>query len=83
VVSITVLISEPGINQPKDTTSVCENPARIARVTKSDRKAPSTVVAPMLAYGRQVSASQEVSAAWYLTIILALLPDRLSFSQPF
>ena len=25
VVSITVLISEPGINQPKDAASVCEN----------------------------------------------------------
>ena len=49
-------------HQPKDTASVCENPARIARVTKSDRKAQSIVVAPMLAYGRQVSASQEASA---------------------
>jgi hypothetical protein len=68
VVGITVLISEPGINQPKDAASICENPARIARVTKSDRKAQSIVVAPMLACGCQVSASQEASAV--------LVPDH-------
>jgi hypothetical protein len=47
--------------------SVCKNPARIARVTKSDR-AQSIVVAPMLACGRHVSASQEASAV--------LVPDH-------
>jgi hypothetical protein len=62
---------------------LCENPARIARVTKSDRKAQSIVVAPMLAHGRQVSASRKARLFWRLTIILALLPDRLSFSQLF
>ena len=37
----------------------CENPARIARVTKSDRKARSIVVAPMLAYGYRAPRDPE------------------------
>jgi hypothetical protein len=43
-------------------------PGQDRRVIKSDRKAQSIVVAPMLAYGRQVSASQEASAV--------LVPDH-------